>query len=83
MGPKDGVIYFPKLKVGVLSLSSLDFTILNIHGHTHISENQDTVHGVPILNPNPLFDGKYAEIYLEKDSESSLWKVADIKTNNL
>ena len=56
-----------------------EYTLFNVHGHTHWSQKRDEVHEVPIINPNWFFEGKYAEIYLEKDTDSELWKLEKIE----
>ena len=53
------------------------FILCNIHGHNHSSEKQTEIGGVPILNPNAFFFGKYAE-YKLKINEKKKWEIIEI-----
>jgi Icc-related predicted phosphoesterase len=39
---------------------------MNVHGHTHDASHNDTVSGVPVFNPGPLFKGRYGIYTLRK-----------------
>ena len=40
-----------------------------LHGHTHDASYNDTVAGVPVFNPGPLYKGRYAIYKLRKLEE--------------
>ena len=53
------------------------FILWNVHGHNHASEKQTEKSGVPIINPNAFFFGKYAE-YKLKINDKSKWEIDEI-----